>query len=730
MSRSTCRSVWIAGIVALTVAVSAAGAAGPVLWTQAGKELARGRADGVAVTVDGRVELAPPLRELVKTDSPRIWSMVATPAGVFYGAGEDGRVWRRSPDGEETVVLALDGESRAAQAMAMGPDGSVYVAFGPQASIYRIAGDGSSSSEPWAVLEQRYAWAMAFDAAGRLLVGTGDDGRILRFDDEGQSETLYDSPEPHVTALLAADDGAVYAGSEGSAYVYRIGADGDVMVLLDAPHGEITALAWRHGALWVAAAGSTAGGAEPAVGDTVRVSTASVAAANGNGSASDRGQGGAVYRIAADGLVDLMWTSDRQVPYAIAGVDAGVVVGTGPQARLLLLGEDPGDEGLLADLRDGQVVGLSGGSPLVVALGAPGRIVSLGDGHRVQGALESAVRDAGATSRWGTIRWSAEVPRGTTLQFRTRSGNSGVPDDTWSEWSAPLAESTGSPIASPPARFLQWKAEMTSEASAMTPRLRRVEAAHVTHNRRPQIDTLTAHPAGVVYRENSGFEDGLPFAQVPSAIARELRESGADSAAAAAGGRSFLGRPYFVAGLRTISWEAGDADGDALAFDISMRQESAGDSWMPMATALSASSLVVDTRKLPDGHYEVRVVVSDAPAWPAGESLRASRSLAGILVDNTAPEAEGLTVVRADGGARLRGRFVDRSSLIGELQYSVDGGEWITVGAADGAADSAAEEVDVVLAGLDDGAHVVIVKAVDTALNAASARVLLPARQR
>ena len=80
-----------------------------------------------------------------------------------------------------------------------------------------------------------------------------------------------------------------------------------------------------------------------------------------------------------------------------------------------------------------------------------------------EGTFESAVHDAKTVSQWGQIRWVATMPAGTQLRFETRSGFSPEPDATWSPWT-PLTESvSGTHVASPPARFLQYRATLSGK---------------------------------------------------------------------------------------------------------------------------------------------------------------------------------------------------------------------------------------------------------------------------
>lgn len=702
------RCLTIAAI--LLAGTAAAVAAGPRLWTVSGAEgFTAGEALGVAIDGRGRVILAPEVETRADPGVPRVWAFVESPDGILFGSwGEQGRVHRVDRTGESRVVARLQGV--AAQAMAWGPDDRLYVAAGPEAAVFRLDPDANDAEpEPWFEVGTRYVWAMAFDAAGNLWLGTGGDGRVIRVDPDGNGELIYDTPEPHVTALETTPAGEMLAGTEGSGYVYRLDRDGSVTVLFDAPQREITDLLWIDGVVLAAAFGA----GEPAA----------EAGGNGNPSPGGRASGtdptkasGAVYRIAADGLVQRVWVDEEEGPYALGlAPDGTPVVGTGPEGRLLALGEDTAS--LRAEFDAGQVVGLRrAGDRLLVATSNPGRVYALHAAARSEGSLISPVHDAGAHAAWGILRWSADLPAGTAVSMQTRSGNTGTPDDTWSGWAPVTAAGSDGRIASPAARFLQWRAVLSTTRGDGTPALRRVEAAFVVRNLPPRVVELTVHPGGVVYRQNAGFDDGMPFAQVPPAIARELESS------PAAGSGSFLGRPYYVAGLRTFTWEAADDNDDPVRFDLSVRGELERE-WKPIAHDLEERMFVLDTRRLPDGAYHVRLTATDADARPAGDGLSAHRESGVFVVDNTAPEWSEVTV-GTPPDRTLRGRARDATSLIERLQYSVDGGPWHTVRPLDGVADADREELAVRLGELPVGEHTVIVRAIDTAQNVATSKVV------
>ena len=81
---------------------------------------------------------------------------------------------------------------------------------------------------------------------------------------------------------------------------------------------------------------------------------------------------------------------------------------------------------------------------------------------------------------WGTMSLArARRPPGRESSCRTRSGNTRTPDEAWSDWSAPYTNAEGSPITSPKARYLQWRAVLTGKGDSpvLTSVTRRVSAA-------------------------------------------------------------------------------------------------------------------------------------------------------------------------------------------------------------------------------------------------------------
>jgi hypothetical protein len=88
------------------------------------------------------------------------------------------------------------------------------------------------------------------------------------------------------------------------------------------------------------------------------------------------------------------------------------------------------------------------------------------------GTFLSRVFDSGqAGADWLTLARNASVPGAGALTLATRSGNTAAPDGSWSDWEPVGA---GNAIASPDARYLQYRAAMSTGDDTATPTLERV----------------------------------------------------------------------------------------------------------------------------------------------------------------------------------------------------------------------------------------------------------------
>jgi hypothetical protein len=151
-----------------------------------------------------------------------------------------------------------------------------------------------------------------------------------------------------------------------------------------------------------------------------------------------------------------------------------------------------------ADIQILSLLALPGGRGVYASTGNVGGVYVLGEANTAaapqRGTLTSSVLDAKATARWGAIRWTADTPPGAQVFVETRSGDVAEPDATWSAWTSATADN-GAPgygrIASPPARYLQYRATLPGNPDTA---LRTVEGVYLTRNQPPTLAITSPRP--------------------------------------------------------------------------------------------------------------------------------------------------------------------------------------------------------------------------------------------
>ena len=707
------RSLAVTLPAALCVVLSLAAA--PVFWrvsTQA--EFLRGEVDALTIDADGHLGLGPGTDEFFTTTAPVLWSLTtATDGALWAGSGNDGRLYRVESDGGREVVF--DADASDIFALAPAPDGAVFAATSPRGQIYRVTPDGSATTvfDP----DDTYIWALLPESDGALLAATGDPARIYRIDPAAnEAEVLFESDATHVLSLALEPGGAVLAGTESPGQVVRIDRTGRAFVLLDSPHDEVrslrmhpdggvivTAVSGQGGTASSAAAPATPARTQstgtPSVSVTTSVtavvvadSTATAApAASTNGPASGGGRG-AIYRIAANGLWDELWSSDADTPYdAVIDVNGELLVGTGTDGKLYRVSNEPPRTVLLGRAPARQITQFlrQPDGSFLYSTANPGKVVRLTGALAERGTYESEVRDAGTAAAWGTISWRGATPGGSRIELSTRSGNTEMPNDTWSAWSPPSTAADGTRITSPNARYLQWR--VTLFAGDAPPRLTSVTAAYLPRNLRPEVTQVTVHPPGTVFQQ--------PFGTGDPPLAGLEEEPRADSAAAT------LGREGYRKGVQTFVWQASDANDDRLEYAVWYQREGE-DGWRVLREGLRATVFAWDTSLTPDGAYRIKVTATDARANSPETVLVGERESGVFDIDNSAPAIELGELREEDGRNRLDFAVRDTHSPIRRVEIREDAQPWRLLYPTDGIPDGRVEQFVVWLQG--DGGRVVI----------------------
>ena len=151
-------------------------------WTQGDvADFEKGTLTRLSLASDGRLALAPVVREIFDPSVAFLWTVARDSKGNLYtgGGGLGGtktKLFMVDRDGKSKTLAELEGI--AIQAIAIDSHDRVYVGTSPDGKVYRV--DQTGKSEVFYDPKQKYIWALAFARSGDLFVATGDQGEIHR----------------------------------------------------------------------------------------------------------------------------------------------------------------------------------------------------------------------------------------------------------------------------------------------------------------------------------------------------------------------------------------------------------------------------------------------------------------------------------------------------------------------------------------------------------------------
>ena len=711
-------------------------------------DLLKGQSERLSIDYDGRLVLGPSTRSVLAPTSPFVWCLAPGPDGsVYAGGGNDGLVWHVDREGKSRV--AFDAQELEVHALATASDGSLLVATSPDGKVYRVAAGGTSTVffDP----EDKYIWALAVDAQGRVYVATGDKGVIYRVSADGKSEVFFRTQTTNVTSLLVGRDGQILAGTESPGRVLRMTPAGKAFVLLESPYREIRGLrADGAGTIYAAAVNGKSSAPEspapaPAAEPARSVPVASVSAeimavtiidtssAASGAVPAQRQQPepaakGGVYRIDAAGGSDLIWEFRDDQPFDLLVEDGGsLLVATGNAGKIYRLAGEPWRAMLLTRFDAQQITAMLGaGAVQYFAASNPAHIVRVDAGRAADGQYLSDAKDAGTVAVWGTLTWQAVQTAPGAVRISTRSGNTPVPDDTWSEWAGPYERADGDAVKSPPARYLQWRSVLKSQAGdAPGPALVSMSIAYLQRNLRPRVTSITVYPPGIVFQKPypTGEADIAGLGEVPTEARVPAFSAPLGAAAQSPSAGPPLGRRMYQKGLQAFTWKAEDDNDDRLRYDLFYRQ-SGGDTWKSLRRSATDQIAVWDTMSVPDGTYMLKIAAADSADNAPGAALVGELISEAFDVDNGVPAIAVQQVAREGAATKVTFEVTDSFSPVATVEYSLDTGPWQAAYPVDGATDSRRERFEIRVDG--EAAGRVVIRATDTMNNAGTARVTAP----
>lgn len=687
-------------------------------WTQRTQaDFAKGTFSGVSASSKNKLELAPTLRKLVDTPEQFVWCTSPDKDGVYAGTGDSGRIYHITDNGEAKVFYET-GELEV-HALISDKAGNLYAGTSPHGKVFKITPEGKGIEIFKA--NEKYILALAMDGEGNLYAGTGDAGKIYRIDGAESIDVKANGSAPQnsgrefavlseqqVLSLHWDEQGSLLAGTGINGVVYRIDKHGRAEPIFDANEDSITAVTSdSQGNVYV--------GTSPK---------------------------GVVYRISPNGRSKPVFSKATRVLSIVCdsrdniyAVSDGTVVRISPDETVVQLDSAQDKVQFLSLTFNERTNTLYAGTGNIGSVYVSKCCEAIGE-------YESPVHDTGMISRWGRIKWDADMPEGTVVELRTRTGNVSNPDATWSAWSPAYTKSAGEQIIGSDARYIQYRVTLKTDKEGVSPKVGSVTITYLTPNQAPSVK-LVAPIGGEVW-----------------------------------------------SGKETIRWTGSDPDKDMLTYDVYYSSDG-GKEWKPLIGGLAGSvnngsakpnnlptekevmekvkselekspdvpsemkkevlkeqpeaaktnasvsspvnaetssnktSHTWDTATVPDGRYIIKVVASDKSS-NATDALTDEAVSDPFIICNTPPK---LTLyrkaieIKGTGIASVEGSVSSELTDITGVQYRVDGGSWTAAVARDGLFDSPYEAFTISTDELAVGTHKIEVQGIDSAGNAANATV-------
>ena len=661
----------------------------PQKWEIRSKDgFLKGKFDKVSVSDEGVLSLSPKEEEIQGPAEEFYLSLLVTQAGeIFLGTGHGGKIYKIDKNGRTELYFQVP--EMDVTCLVQDRKGNLFAGTSPNGKIYKIT--EKDKGEPFFNPMEKYIWDLVYGDKGILLAAVGENGGIYEINAEGEGRLILRTEDNHFLCLKEDLNGDLLAGTGGKGRVYRLSRGRLTSLLFESPFEEIKSIALdKEGNVYVAASGRAVSlkeetGLPVGVRAATEVSITVTPTPVQPKEITSLGQKepSALFKLNPQGIADKLWESDDELIYSLLWKEEEkeLIFGTGDKGRLYSVDGD-NKISLLIQKNSAQVYGLlPSGSKTYVLSNNPPSLTTLYNDQVLNGEYLSEVIDAYTISSWGVIDWEAEVPSGCNLQLQTRSGNSSLPNTTWSDWSPPYQKKEGEKILSPKARYLQFKVMLKSQSGKTSPLLHKLSLVYLQTNLAPKITRLTLLPANQVFLKPPIQEETIWG--VDEDYSGQAKDKDMEKV-------FIVPKKEERKGFQTVTWEAADENGDGLIYSILIKKEEEAE-WRVLKENWTEQIYAFDTLSFPDGAYLLKVTASDLPSNPTGMQLRAEKISRPMIIDNSLPVIKNFKADRDKTKLVVSFSAEDSISSIKEVKYLIRPDEWKTIFPLDGICDSKQE---------------------------------------
>lgn len=307
---------------------------------------------------------------------------------IFAATNPDGKVYKlthgaaaaksKSSKGAEdsgwSSSVYFDSQTKYIWDLAVDASGNLFVATGDQGQIFRVTPQGEHTV--FFKSDEAHIRVLALDPKGNLIAGSDGSGLIYRISPTGTGFVLYSAPKKETTALAIDKDGTIYASGTGEKRTSGIATPPSISITL-APGGGAQPNAPAQ------APGTNSAAAIPALSTAAGGSDLYRIAPDGSASRiwtsredlvyclafdpygtllAGSGNRGHVFAIHGEGrFTDLVTASASQVTAFASAPGGGLYTATSNLGKIFLLGAAPAVEGTYeSDVFDAHIFSLWG----------------------------------------------------------------------------------------------------------------------------------------------------------------------------------------------------------------------------------------------------------------------------------------------------------------------------------------------------------------------------------
>ncbi len=610
-------------------------------------------------------------------------------------------------------------EAQTAWGSVLLPDGSILIGTGNEGKIIRIANGQSSvaaTTGEMAVSSLAIAWN------GDVIAGTFPKGRLFKLPKgAGKAEaakpfgTGLEGVEYIWALAFDAKSKSLYAATGPEGKVLRIDEQGKAQVFYDADDAHITSLA-------VAPDGTVYAGTS---------GKALLFAINGPGRAS------VVYDFDADdvsaiavGKDGTVWATANKYSGSFSLPSKGSSGVAGPSASR----PSKAGEGVLYRFKGGtseemisdkkthfQSLSLDDAGAAYVGTGAEGRVYTVDDNHLTRLVADTDSRQIGSLVVAGKRRYLVGSDPVAFYEIKGEGGTEAIWTSkvldagmratfgnlTWrSTGTVELSTRSGSTLE-PDTSWSPWSAGLTAPGKVKSPQGRYV-----------QTRARFAKDAKAVVSEiHLSFVTDNARAIVTGITAESKAQK---KASLATGMVSSGGKAPKPSSSVSLKWDVENPDKDDLRYRVSYRLEgqSAWRDLIKPSEVFTSMSTEWDTTSLPEGLYRVKVEATDELVNPPDRVTRHSLESNTVLVDNTPPVFKSLSLT----GRKLSGEVQDGLGPIARIEIAIAGtDDWRPIFPTDLVFDDPSEKFEADVSSIvPPGSRLIGIRAYDQAGNAVS----------